>query len=176
MNSSVNMDFNYSCRYTSLKNNKICQQNFICVQNYLPMERGVALHLNKLESPSLKDALCQVWLKQAQRFLRRFLNFVNIFSRFHNYFPLEKGKALYLNKRILCAKYGWNWLGGSRILSSNFAIINYLPLEKGGALIWTNLNPQNPRMLCAKFTLVEIGPVVLEEKILKFCQCIFSIL
>ena len=30
-----------------------------------------ALQLNKLESPSPKDALCQVWLKLAQWFWRR---------------------------------------------------------------------------------------------------------
>ena len=30
---------------------------------YLPFEKGVALHLNKIESPPLKDVLCQVWLK-----------------------------------------------------------------------------------------------------------------
>ena len=29
------------------------------------MEKGGVLHLNKLESPSPKDALCQVWLKLA---------------------------------------------------------------------------------------------------------------
>ena len=41
--------------------------NFINVfslfQNYLLLEKGGVLHLNKLESPSPKDALCQVWLK-----------------------------------------------------------------------------------------------------------------
>ena len=31
--------------------------------NYLPLEKGVALHLDKLESPSPKDALCQVLMK-----------------------------------------------------------------------------------------------------------------
>ena len=31
----------------------------------------VALHLNKLESPPSKDALCHVWLKLAQWFWRR---------------------------------------------------------------------------------------------------------
>ena len=36
-----------------------------------PLEKGVALHLNKLESPTPKDALCQVWLKLAQWFWRR---------------------------------------------------------------------------------------------------------
>ena len=39
--------------------------------NYLPLEKGGALHFNKLESPSCKDALCQVSLKLAQWFLRR---------------------------------------------------------------------------------------------------------
>ena len=38
--------------------------------NYLPLEKGGALHLNKTESPSPKDALCQVWLKMAQWFWR----------------------------------------------------------------------------------------------------------
>ena len=39
--------------------------------NYLPLEKGRDLYLNKLESPSLKDALCQVWFKSAQWFWRR---------------------------------------------------------------------------------------------------------
>ena len=67
--------------------------------NYPPLEKGGTLHLNKLESPSPKDALYQVWLKLAQWFWRRrFLNFINVFSLFRNYLPLEKGRALHLNK------------------------------------------------------------------------------
>ena len=63
------------------------------------MEKGWAYHLNKLEPPSPKDALSQVWLKLAQWFWRiRCLNFVNVFSLFLNYPPLEKGGALHLNK------------------------------------------------------------------------------
>ena len=58
----------------------------------------MVLHLNKLQSPSPKDALCQVWLKLAKWFWRRrFLNFVNVFSLFGNYLSLEKGGVLYLN-------------------------------------------------------------------------------
>ena len=56
--------------------------------------------------------MCQVWLKMVQWFWRRrFLNFVNVFSPFRNYLPLEKGGALHLNKlesfypRMLCANY-----------------------------------------------------------------------
>ena len=36
---------------------------FLLFCNYLPLEKGGALHLDKLKSPSFKDALCQVWLK-----------------------------------------------------------------------------------------------------------------
>ena len=39
--------------------------------NYLPLEKGGALHYNKLEFPSPKDASCQVWLKLTQWFWRR---------------------------------------------------------------------------------------------------------
>ena len=48
---------------------------------YLPLEKGGALNLNKLEFPFPKNALCQVWLKLVLWFLRTwFLKFVNVFS------------------------------------------------------------------------------------------------
>ena len=72
---------------------------FSLFHNYLTLEKGGALHFNKFESPSSKYALCQVWLKLAQCFWRRrFLNFVNIFSLFIDYLPLEKDGTLHLNK------------------------------------------------------------------------------
>ena len=40
-------------------------------RNFLRFEKGMAFHLNKLESPSPKDTLCHVWLKLAQWFWRR---------------------------------------------------------------------------------------------------------
>ena len=59
----------------------------------------MVLHLNKLESHSPQNALWQVWLKSAQWFWRRrFLNFVNLFLLFRYYLPLEKDRALHLNK------------------------------------------------------------------------------
>ena len=59
----------------------------------------MVLYLNKLESPSPKNALWQVWLQLVQWFLRRiFLNFINVFLLLRNYLPLEKGRALYLTK------------------------------------------------------------------------------
>ena len=51
--------------------------------NYLPLEKGRALHLNKFESPSSKDALGQVWLKLAQWFWRRrFFLFSTMYFRY----------------------------------------------------------------------------------------------
>ena len=61
---------------------------------YLPFEKGGALHLNKFEPSSPKTALCYVWLKFAQWFWRIFVNFINVFSLFRNYLPLEKGRTL----------------------------------------------------------------------------------
>ena len=43
---------------------------FLLFHYYLPLEKSVSLHLNKLESPCPKDDLCQVWLKLAQWFWR----------------------------------------------------------------------------------------------------------
>ena len=72
---------------------------FLLFRNYLPLEKDRALHLNKLQFSSPKDALCQIWLKLAQWFWRRrFFNVVTVFSLFRNYLPLEKDRALHLNK------------------------------------------------------------------------------
>ena len=47
---------------------------------HLPLEKGVARHLTRLEFPSPKDAFCEVWLKLARCFWgKRFLDFVNVF-------------------------------------------------------------------------------------------------
>ena len=58
---------------------------------------------------------------------------------------------------MLCAKFGWNWLSGSGevdflILSIYFSLFrNYLPLEKGRAILLNSLNPLHPRTYFAKF-------------------------
>jgi hypothetical protein len=41
---------------------------FLLFPYYLPLEYGVALHMNKSDSPLPKDDLCQLWLQLAQRF------------------------------------------------------------------------------------------------------------
>ena len=82
----------------------------------LPLEKGVAFHFNRLECPSPKDDLRQVWLKLVQWFWRRrFLNIVNEFCYFFFIIsPWKKGlpfnwtKLNPLHPRKLCAKFGWN--------------------------------------------------------------------
>ena len=98
---------------------------------YLPFERDVFLHLEKLlESPSPKNNLGQIWKNVTQRFFRkRFWNFVVEFSQCRFYLSLEKGVSLHWNNlnplytRMLCwflsphdghrPKFGWNWFNGS---------------------------------------------------------------
>jgi hypothetical protein len=63
------------------------------------LKKGYPLHLNKLESPPLKDDLCQVWLKLVQWFWRRrFLNDPTLLLHFCDYLPFEEDLAPYLNK------------------------------------------------------------------------------
>ena len=72
---------------------------FSLFRNYLPLEKGGAIHLKKNDYPSVKDDFCQVWLKLAQWFWsRRFINFVNVFFLFRNYLPLEKGTCVPFTK------------------------------------------------------------------------------
>ena len=64
-----------------------------------PWKKVGPISLKKLKFLSPNDAFCQIRLKLADWFWRRrFLNFVNEFSLFRIYFPLEKGGALHFNK------------------------------------------------------------------------------
>jgi hypothetical protein len=45
--------------------------NFLLFRYYLPLGKGVVLHLYNSESSLPKDDLCQLWLKLVQRFWRR---------------------------------------------------------------------------------------------------------
>jgi hypothetical protein len=62
------------------------------------LEKDYPLRLNKIESPTPKNDLCQVWLKLAQWCRRRFLNDNTPFLHFCDYLPFEEDLALYLNK------------------------------------------------------------------------------
>ena len=73
------------------------------LSNYLPLVSPLgkvgALCLNKVESPSPKDALCQVLIEIDQVVLdKKSLSFYNVFLLFRNYLPVEKSMVIYLNK------------------------------------------------------------------------------
>ena len=73
-----------------------------------PLEKCMALNLNKFEFPLSKNTLCNVWLKLAQQFWRRFSKVVNIFQ-FFLWSSLRKrarSKTNPFNPRMVCAKFG----------------------------------------------------------------------
>ena len=129
---------------------------FSLFRNYLPLEKGTALHLNKLEFRSPKDALCQVWLKLAQWFLRTWFFLLMYFSNFLNYLPLVKNWAFFrtnlnpINPKILCVKFHWNWPTGSgeeifKICQCFLQFCNYFPLEKGRVLRLNKHDSPSPK-------------------------------
>ena len=137
---------------------------FSLFRNYFPLEKGGVLHLNNLESPLPKDALCQVWLNLALWFWRRrFFNFVNVFSLLRTYPPLEKGRALHLKKLespapkdALCQVWltlaQWFWRRGFLYFVNEFSLFRtYPPWKRAGSFIWGNLITLHQGILCAKF-------------------------
>jgi hypothetical protein len=64
-----------------------------------PFEEDLALYLKKIEFPSPKDNLYQVWLNLACWFWRRrFKKFFSVFLLFRYYISLERSNHLCLNK------------------------------------------------------------------------------
>ena len=143
---------------------------------YLPLEKGVAFHLNDLESLSPKNALYQV--KLVPWFWRRtFFKLCPCILLFCDYPPLKNLLVLHLNKlespspkdalSLVWLKLA-QWFWRSRFLNFLNAFLlfhHYLPLEKGVALHLTNFHQFHPTMLRAKFGWN--WPVVLEKKFLK---------
>ena len=72
---------------------------------YLPLEKDMALHVNKPEFSSQKNVLYvyQDWLKLVHLFWR-----IWIFNVFHA-FPLLLYCYYPLDQRMLCIKFDWNW-------------------------------------------------------------------
>ena len=88
--------------------------------NYLPLEKGMALHLNTLKLIP-KEAFCQVKFILYQLFLRRrFLNFVNVFRYFFINFLWKRAWFFIckimnsLHPRILCVNFCWNWSSSNK--------------------------------------------------------------
>ena len=97
---------------------KFRQCNFT-ISELSSLGKGRGTSFKKLESPPPKDALCQVWLKLAQWFLKRFFfNFVNVFHYFIIISPRKRAVPyIWTNlsphhTKLVCAKFCWNWPSG----------------------------------------------------------------
>ena len=88
-----------------------------------PFKRAWPFIWANLNPPSSKDDFCKVWWKLVRWFWRSwFSNFVNVFLLFRTYVIISHWKRAGpftwtnlnpLHPRMLCAKFGWNWLSGS---------------------------------------------------------------
>ena len=82
---------------------------------YLSLEKGMALQLNKLENPTPKDALRQVWLKMARWFCgRKIFKFRQCIFAVSLLSPLEGWIRPFIWRnfnppRMLCVTFGWNY-------------------------------------------------------------------
>ena len=118
---------------------------FTLFRQYLGLEKGVALYLNELESPSPKDSLCQVWLKLVYWFLRRFFkNFVNVFSTWSLTIPGCFVSCLVEIDSVVLENFEI-----STIYFRYLVVIS--PWNRVWVFIWTNLNPFHSIMLRVKF-------------------------
>ena len=89
--------------------------------------------------------ILQVFLYFKERY--QVLNLLVIYKLFN--VPVDLNLSFFLRRHHL----RWRNANSRPFLDTYdfWAGSNYLPLEKGGPFIWTNLNPLYPRMLCAKF-------------------------
>ena len=126
--------------------------NFCYFIIFFPLEKNGALHLNKLEFHSPKDALSQVCLKLAQWFWRR--GFFKILLKYIHYFAvIFPWKIEQLNKEssspnnALCQV----WLKLAQWLNfiNVFAILLLSPLGKRLGPTFEQLHVLHLRMLCA---------------------------
>ena len=91
-----------------------------------PLGKGLALHLYKLQSSSPKEELYSVWLKLAQWFWRRFLNFINVFSLFLYYLPLRTGWGPSFEQTFTC-----HWSTRTSLVRESISIWSALKKSKG---------------------------------------------
>ena len=154
---------------------------FLLFRDNVHLRKGVVLHLNKLESPSPKNGLCQVQLNLAQCFWKRLFN-KNLFNVFKlHYLPLKVWPFIRTNMNSL-----YLWIEPSLVETGHwfwrmyFSLFYYVPFKKGKALYFNKLEfylcnvfflyhyylPFSPKNV---IILVETDRMVLEK------ECILTI-
>jgi hypothetical protein len=114
-----------------------------------PLEEDLDLHLNKLEFPSCKKCLYQVWLKLARCFILNYsVQYTNV-KIVSPRVPTLTSRTIIcisLNMHFVCklsCKYELFWVNGSQgvkesMTSRNFCIFTSIsPLKRTWPFIWT---------------------------------------
>ena len=131
-------------------------------------KKDVTLQFKNIESPSTKDALCQVLLKLALWFWRKILNFINVFLLLRwNLKEVFFGGG---------GMFGWIWSRGSggEDFKISFMYFRYFVIMSPWKRAWPFISVPFTKG-CFVPCLVEICPVVLEKKIFQFRQYIFAV-
>ena len=129
---------------------------------FIPFEKAMTLHLNKLEFPFPKDTLCKLVEIGPFVLAKTILKFRQCIFTFSLLYPLWNWRGPSIKQVWTPFKKDYMyqvWLKLAQrfkrrrflILSMYFAICNYLPLEMESFFIWRNLNSRLPRMHCSKF-------------------------
>ena len=96
---------------------------FALFRNYLPLEKGWTLHMNKLESPSPKNVLCQVWLKLAQWFWRRIWKCEMFMTTTTTTTTTTTDNGQILIRKKLTWAFGWGELKNNNIQNTRITLI-----------------------------------------------------
>ena len=103
-----------------------CRRRLLKFVNVFPLilisllGKGGDFHLKKLKSPSLKDALCNVWWNWPTGSVEEDFKILSMYFRYFVIISPWKRAGSFiwtnlnpLHPRMLCAKFGWKWLSGS---------------------------------------------------------------
>ena len=123
---------------------------FFFEQNWIPFTQGCFV-------PSLVEIGSVVLEKKISLISTMYFHYFVIISPWKRAGPFIWTNLYPLHPRMLCAKFGWNWLSGSgeedfwisSMYFRYFVIIS--PWRRVGPFIWTNMNLLHPGILCAKF-------------------------
>ena len=144
---------------------------FLLFHNYLPLEKGGALHLkNSHHSRMFCAKFGWNWPSCSGED-----KLINVFLQFRNHLPLEKGQPFIwtnlnpLHPQMICGKFSWHWSSGS----GNDDFSNSLMYFHNFVIISPRKTMDRPfEYTWIPFTqwyfvpsLVEIGPVTRQKKI-----------
>ena len=124
------------------------RQCIFAIQYYLLLEKGGAFYLDKFESTSPKDVLCQVWLKLSQWFWKRTLLKFRCFliiSHWKRAWTFNWTKLnLFTQGEFVSSllKIGWVVVKGVKKMAMYFYnCIMFFPWKKAWSFFYTNINP-----------------------------------